>query len=205
MEWMTRSSRHYCSAERWRDLKECISICQLSPPFAPSFTQPRQVNGPSGCSKTHSTKPTAESSPGCITLASYWLFCSQTTEWFEWVDGFSLTTGTWASRQIRAEHGGMWNIFYDLKELSLGFIFICIKSAWCIQDEENTVIYWAVLPRYREHGGERKKEQFYAVKSSLNTFTQCSWVKSYCMLLNSKELVSSYLSMCISGQEHTHR
>lgn len=106
MERMTRSSRHYCSAERWRDLKECISICQLSPPFAPSFTQPRQVNGPSGCSKTHSTKPTAESSPGCITLASYWLFCSQTTGWFEWVDGFSLTTGKRVS--VSPDKGWTW-------------------------------------------------------------------------------------------------
>lgn len=106
MEWMTWSSWHYCSAERWRDLKECISICQLSPPFAPSFTQPRQVNGPSGCSKTHSTKPTAESSPGCITLAPYWLFCSQTTGWFEWVDGFSLTTGKRVS--VSPDKGWTW-------------------------------------------------------------------------------------------------
>lgn len=53
MEWMTWISLHYCSAEGWRGLKECISICQLSPLCAPSFTQPRQVNGPWECSKTH--------------------------------------------------------------------------------------------------------------------------------------------------------
>lgn len=103
MEWMTWISRHYCSAERWRDLKECISICRLSPLFAPSFTQPRQVNGPWGCSKTHSTKPTAESS---ITLASYWLFCSQTPGWFEWVDGFSLTPGKRVS--VSPDKGWVW-------------------------------------------------------------------------------------------------
>lgn len=160
---MTWISLHYCSAERWRDLKERISICQLSPAFAPllHLSQTSQWS-------LRMLQDTLNKAHGWVESrlhrSGFLLAVVQPdNRMVEWVDHFIFNNRHLS--QIWAEYGSICNKIYGMKELCL---WIILSYITLIMNQSDVFM---LQRRLWFTDLCSPKEQFSAVKSSPNTST----------------------------------
>lgn len=138
---MTRISLHYCSAERWRDLKERISICQLSPAFAPLLHLSQTSQWSLRMLQDTLNKAHGWVEP-CLHHSGFLLAVVQPDNRI--VQGVNHRRAShrdqgwiWKDMHHDSWHGGV--VLIDYPQL----YHTDYESIWCVHGAENTVIYWS--------------------------------------------------------------